>query len=315
MTTLHDPRTTFGAAVTALAEQDERIVVLSADSGKSSGFGDFRARHPERYVETGIAEHGATGVAAGLATTGLKPVFCAIAAFVTCRSFEAFRNDVGYMRQDVKVVGRNGGFTYSDLGPTHHSLEDYAIIGAIPGVVVLAPLDAGQIVDASAAMLEHEGPVYMRIGASPLGDLVPRGSFEIGRAYPLRSGEAMTVVTTGYIAAEVVAAVDALREEGIEIDLIGMPTVSPLDAAAVLESVRRTGHVVTVEEHYPTGGLGARVAEVVAAEAAGRVDIVAVPHVHIGYGPYAELLAKHGLDAAGLTTRLRALHEAASPDA
>ncbi|MBC7173884.1 MAG: transketolase, partial [Polyangiaceae bacterium] len=126
--TLIDPRKTFGQAVTDLAASDDRVVVLSADSGLSSGFGSFRERYPDRYYEFGIQEHGTTGVAAGLATTGKIPVFAAIAAFVTNRNYEAFRNDIAYMGQNVKIVGRNGGITYSDLGPTHYSLEDYAII-------------------------------------------------------------------------------------------------------------------------------------------------------------------------------------------
>lgn len=119
--TLIDPRKTFGQAVTDLAASDDRVVVLSADSGLSSGFGSFRERYPDRYYEFGIQEHGTTGVAAGLASTGKIPVFAAIAAFVTNRNYEAFRNDIAYMGQNVKIVGRNGGITYSDLGPTHYS--------------------------------------------------------------------------------------------------------------------------------------------------------------------------------------------------
>ena len=123
MTETYDPRKEFGRAVAEVAETDERVIVLSADSGKSSGFGEFLTAHPDRYVEVGIEEQGATGMAAGLATTGFVPVLCAIAPFVTCRNFEQFRNDLGYMRQNVKIVGRNGGMTYADLGPTHHSVS------------------------------------------------------------------------------------------------------------------------------------------------------------------------------------------------
>jgi transketolase len=302
-----DPREAFGAAVTEAADRDDRIMVLSADSGKSSGFSDFRVRHPERYVEVGIAEHCATGVAAGLATTGRIPVFCAIAAFVTCRNFEAFRNDVGYMKQNVKIVGRNGGFTYSDLGPTHHSLEDYAIVGAIPGVVVLSPVDPGQIADAAEAMLAWDGPVYMRIGAFPQANIVPRGQFRIGEAQHLREGSDVTVVSTGYITGEVVSAVDRLRLRGVDVDLLAMPTVIPLDERAILESARRTGHVITVEEHYVDGGLGSRVAAVLASAGVGRLDRIGVPHVHVPSGEYAGLLADFGLDAASLVSAISEL--------
>lgn len=138
-TALTDPRKAFGAAVLEAARLNPGVVVLSADSGASSGFGEFQKVYRDRYFEFGIMEQGAIGFSAGLASTGLVPVFCAIAPFVTSRPYEMFRNDIGYMRQNVKVVGRNGGISYSDLGATHHSLEDFAIIRMIPGVAILAP--------------------------------------------------------------------------------------------------------------------------------------------------------------------------------
>ena len=151
----YDPRKEFGKAVTEIAASNPDIVVLSADSGKSSGFGDFIKRFPDRYYECGIMEQAVIGVSSGLATTGKIPVFCAIAPFVTARPFEMFRNDIGYMKQNVKVVGRNCGITYSDLGATHHSLEDFAITRMIPGIVVLAPQDPGEIRAAVKAMIEQ----------------------------------------------------------------------------------------------------------------------------------------------------------------
>ena len=161
MTEKFDPRKVFGQAVTEVAEQNKNVVVLSADSGKSSGFGDFMKKYPERYYECGIMEQGVVGIAAGMATVGMIPVFCAIAPFVTCRPYEMVRNDIGYMRQNVKLVGRNCGFTYSDLGATHQSLDDFAIMRMIPGMTILAPQDPNEIKAAVRAMIEHEGPVYM----------------------------------------------------------------------------------------------------------------------------------------------------------
>lgn len=152
-----DPRKTFGKAVTQEAEKNEDIVVLSADSGKSSGFGEFIEKYPDRYFECGIMEQGVIGISSGLATTGKVPVFCAIAPFVTARPFEMFRNDLGYMNQNVKVVGRNCGITYSDLGATHHSLEDFAIVRMIPGVTILAPQDPYEI-RSSKGNAFHEWP-------------------------------------------------------------------------------------------------------------------------------------------------------------
>lgn len=301
---LIDPRKTFGQAVTDIAAADDRIVVLSADSGLSSGFGSFRDRFPDRYFEFGIQEHGATGVASGLATTGRIPVFAAIAAFVTNRNFEAFRNDIAYMGQNVKIVGRNGGMTYSDLGPTHYSLEDYAITRMLPGVTVLAPQDPGEIREAAAAMIAHDGPVYMRIGGPLIPDLFPQAPFVIGRGTLLRSGDAATVVTTGTITPETVQAAEALAASGVHVDLIGMPTIEPIDAALLIESATRTGRVVTVEEHYDRGGLSAAVAEALADHPVRRLA-VGLPHRHIVTGTYDGLLREYGMDAASLERRIR----------
>ncbi|WP_182353302.1 transketolase family protein [Flaviflexus huanghaiensis] len=294
-----DPRKTFGAAISALAETMSEVVVLSTDSGKSSGFGEFAASNPDRYFEVGIAEQAATGIAAGLATTGAIPVLCAIAPFVTSRNFEFFRNDVGYMAQNVKIVGRNGGFTYSELGSTHHSLEDYALVGSIPGVTVLAPSDAGEMRAACRAMLEHDGPVYMRIGAGP----IPEGDerdFTIGKGYYESRGDDLTVITTGYTTVVVREAVAQLRAGGLDVELISMPTVTPLDNEIVLESARKTGVVVTVEEHYEFGGLGSRVADVLSTAGAGRLHKIAVAQENQPSSTYDDLLERNGLDRGGI---------------
>jgi transketolase len=303
----HDPRTTFGAAVLEEARQDDRIVVLSADSGGSSGLIAFRQEFPGRYFELGIMEQGVTGVAAGLATTGKIPVFCAIAPFVTCRNFEQFRNDIGYMHQNVKIVGRNGGFTYSDLGATHHSLEDYALMRMIPGVTVLAPQEAGEIRGAVRAMLRSDGPFYMRIGSNPVPTLFPDNDFKIGKGRHVRVGSSATVVSTGYTTVAVLDAVDRLASRGVSIDLLCLGTVEPLDASLILESARRTRHVITVEEHYPRGGLGSAVAELLSMGDPVVVDRIAAPHEYLPTGPYPELLAHCGLDVDGLVARIDAL--------
>lgn len=300
---LVDPRKTFGRAVTEVAANDDRVVVLSADSGGSSGFGEFRERFPDRYFEFGIQEHGVTGVAAGLATTGRVPVFAAIAAFVTNRNYEAFRNDIAYMAQNVKIVGRNGGMSYSDLGPTHYSLEDYAIIRMLPGVTVLSPQDPGEIRQAAAAMIAHDGPVYLRIGGPAIPNLFEEGPFTIGKGRLIRSGDRATVISTGTVTGEAMAAVDRLADDGIQVDLIGMPTVNPIDSDLVVASATRTGRVITIEEHYDRGGLAAAVAEHLAPLGVRQLAI-GVPHKHATTGTYAGLLRYYGLDAAGLYARL-----------
>lgn len=296
-----DPRKEFGAAVAALAENDERIVVLSADSGGSSGFKDFAKAHPDRYYEFGIMEQGVTGIASGLATTGKIPVFCAIAPFVTCRNFEMFRNDLGYMKQNVKICGRNGGFTYSDLGATHHSLEDYAIIRMIPGAVVLAPQSPMDIRGAVKAMMEYEGPVYMRIGNPAIPEIYEEEQeFVIGKGTILREGTDLAIISTGSATADTLEAADKLAEKGISVRVIGMPTVCPVDEELITETAKKFGRIMTVEEHYYHGGLGTMVAEVCAEKCPVPVKMHGVPKTYATSGPYDELKAYYKLDAAGI---------------
>ena len=298
---LKDPRKTFGKAVSEIAEQDGRIVILSADSGFSSGFKEFAAAHPERYFECGIMEQGVTGIASGLATTGMIPVFCAIAPFVTCRNYEMFRNDLGYMRQNVKIVGRNCGFTYSDLGATHHSLEDFAITRMIPGVVVLAPQSPDEIRAASKAMLEHEGPVYMRIGNPKIPELYDgEREFTIGKGQLLRDGSDLAIISTGSTTVYALEAAQKLAKQGVDAMIIGMPTVCPVDEEMVLMAAKKVGKILTVEEHYAHGGLGTLVAEVCAEQCPVPIRMHGVPKEYATSGPYEELLRYYKLDAAGI---------------
>ena len=177
-----DPRKTFGEALMEAAQINSKIVALSADSSSGSGMTPFKEQFPERHFEFGIMEQGIMGFASGLATTGKIPFFAAIAPFVTARPFEMFRNDLGYMRQNVKVVGRSAGLTYSDLGATHQSLDDIAIVRTIPGVTVINPGDPVEIVKAVHAAAEHIGPVYIKIGSPKMPVLMDENyPFQIGK--------------------------------------------------------------------------------------------------------------------------------------
>jgi len=295
-----DPRKEFGSAVSELAEKDERIVILSADSGNSSGFKDFSIKHPDRYFEFGIMEQGVVGIASGMATTGKIPVFCAIAPFVTCRSYEMFRNDLGYMNQNVKIVGRNSGITYSELGATHHSLEDFAIMRMIPGTVVLAPQDPGEIRSAVKAMLEHQGPVYMRIGNSPIPQLWEEQKFEIGKGRILREGKDLTIISTGTTTLQALEAAELLDKQNVSAMVIGMPTVCPVDEELIIKAAQITGKLMTVEEHYQYGGLGTMVAEVCCREYPVPIKMHGIPKTYATSGPYDELLRYYRLDADGI---------------
>jgi transketolase len=297
-----DPRKVFGAAVSAIALEREEIVLLSADSGKSSGFQPFLQAAPERYFEFGIMEQAVVGIAAGLAAAGKIPVFCAIAPFTTARPYEMLRNDLGYMGQNVKIVGRNGGISYSDLGATHHSLDDFALMRAIPGMTVLCPQDPNEIRAAAAAMLDHKGPVYMRIGNDKIPNLLEEAPFVIGKGRKIFSGTDVTILSTGSLTAAAMEAAQALQKEGYAPELIGLPTVWPLDEEAILASVRKTGKVVTVEEHYRDGGLGSAVADLLCtAGCPAPVRKLAIPMEYATSGPYQEVLSYYDLNIAGVS--------------
>ncbi|MBQ6385226.1 MAG: transketolase [Lachnospiraceae bacterium] len=304
---MFDPRKTFGKAVTDVAAMNSDVVVFSADSGKSSGFGEFIEKYPERYFEVGIAEQCAIGMAAGMATAGKIPVFCAITPFVTARPYEMVRNDMGYMRQNVKIVGRNTGMTYSDLGVTHQGIDDIALMSLIPGMTILAPQDPMEIEEAVKAMIAHEGPVYMRIGNPKIPQLFERSPFEIGRGRVLEEGTDVTIITTGSTTLDGIEAVKILKEWGISAKLIGMPTILPLDERLVREAAAETGRVVTVEEAYIHGGLGSIVTEAVSDMAGVTVKRLGMPMEYARTSKnYRELLAYYKLDGAGIAKSIAA---------
>lgn len=303
---LFDPRKEFGRAVTEEAGKNKDIVVFSADSGKSSGFGAFAQEFPERYFECGIMEQGAVGMAAGMSTAGKIPVFCAIAPFVTARPYEMVRNDLGYMKQNVKIVGRNCGITYSDLGATHQSLDDFAIMRMIPGMTVLAPQDPAEIRQAVKAMLAHPGPVYMRIGNPKIPQIFEEKPFEIGKGQVLCKGDDITIVATGSATADACKAVEILREQNINAGLIGMPTVCPLDKELLVREAGKTGRVLTVEEHYVDGGLGTMVTEALSEQPGIVVRRHGLPKAYaVTCSDYRKLLEHYRLDGQGIAETVK----------
>jgi len=293
---LKDPRKTFGEAVIEAAIENPKIVVLSADSSSGSGLRDFPAKFPDRHFEFGIMEQGVVGFACGLATTGKIPVFAAIAPFVTARPFEMFRNDLGYMNQNVKVVGRCAGLTYDQLGSTHHSIDDVAIIRTIPGVTIFNPGDPVTIRKAVHAMLEHIGPCYMKIGNPKMPVLYPEDmDFRIGKGIVMKDGRDVALIGTGTVLSKAVAAARLLEEAGVSVRLIDMHTIKPLDRDLILSAAREIGKIVTVEEHFIAGGLGSAVAEICIQEYPVKMKMIGIGDFYASNGPYEELLGKYGL--------------------
>ena len=301
-----DPRKTFGVALARIAADRPEIMVLSTDSSSGSGLTPFKEKYPDRHIEFGIMEQGAVGFAAGLATTGKIPFYVAIAPFVTARPYEMVRNDVGYMHQNVKIVGRCAGLTYSHLGPTHHSLDDFALMRSIPGMTILNPGDPVSIEKAVAAAVEIEGPVYMRIGSPPMPVIYhEEAPFQAGKANLLNEGRDICLIATGSMLWQALQAAAALEGEGVSAAVVDMHTVSPLDTETVDWAAETFGAIVTIEEHYVTGGLGAAVALACAAHHPVPIEVMGVPPVYAGNGPYEELLGLYGLQGAQIATGVK----------
>jgi len=296
MSEAKDPRKTFGEALVEVGEKDQRVIAISADSSSGSGLGPFRDRFPERHLEFGIMEQGIIGFASGLATTGKIPFVAAIAPFVTARPFEMFRNDLGYMNQNVKVVGRCAGLTYSDLGPTHQSLDDVAIIRTIPGVTVISPGDPVEIKKAVHAAAGHVGPVYIKIGSPKMPILMDEGyEFQIGKGVLMEEGDDITLIGTGTVLARAWEAAQLLKKRGMHPRLINIHTIKPLDRDLIVRAARETGRIVTVEEHYRVGGLGSAVSELLAQVHPVPMRFIGVDDQYASNGPYEELLGLYGL--------------------
>ncbi|MGW5867827.1 transketolase family protein [Streptomyces sp. NPDC055239] len=294
-------RDVYRATLLDLAKSDPRIFVVDTDMG---GFEDgFEAELPDQYVNVGIAEANLMGVSAGLAADGLVPFANTIASFAATRACEQVKVDIAGNNLPVRIVGTHGGFSAGHYGPTHHALEDVAILRTLPNLTVVVPADAAETEYAIRAVADTDafpGPVYIRLGRKATG-LVHEGpyTFRIGRADVLRGGDDVTVVATGPLpVSEALAAADLLAARGIGARVLNMHTVKPLDEAAVLAAARETAGLVTVEDHVLVGGLGSAVSELTAERHPCRVRRIGVPDgFHDEVGSERELLALAGVTA------------------
>jgi transketolase len=257
-------RTAFIETLCEVAEGNERIWLLTGDLGFSV-LERFSARFPERYVNVGVAEQNLAGVAAGLARCGKIPFIYSIANFPTLRCLEQIRNDVCYHEADVKVVAVGSGFTYGAQGYTHYGVEEMGIMRILPNMTVVSPADPVEARLATRAVAERPGPCYLRLGKAGepvVHEQIP--DFQLGRAIVVRPGRDATLISTGGMLMEALETSTRLAAKGIDVRVLSMHTVKPLDNAAVIQAARETAAIVTVEEHSITGGLGSAVAEVLA---------------------------------------------------
>ena len=260
-------RTAYGEALAALAEKYPELVVLDADLSGSTMSKTFAAKYPDRFYNIGIAEANMAGIAAGLATCGKKPFYNSFAMFAAGRAWEQVRNSIAYPGLNVKVIGSHGGLSVGEDGATHQCIEDYAIMRAIPGMVVVSPCDGPEMRAAVKALLDYEGPAYMRLGrlaVESVTDEIEGYSFQLGKGSVLRDGTDLTIIATGMMVQEAVKAADRLAEDGVSVRVIDMHTIKPLDEDLVLKAAQETGAIVTSEEANVIGGLGSAVTEFLA---------------------------------------------------
>ncbi|HYB41706.1 MAG TPA: transketolase C-terminal domain-containing protein [Candidatus Methylomirabilis sp.] len=308
-------RLAFGQALLELAAGDPRVVVLSADTQDLLGIRSYIDRHADRFVEVGIAEQNAIGVAAGLATTGLRPYVCCYAPFITARSMEQVRNDVAYANQRVVIGAAASGISLGVAGGTHHALEDLALMRSLPRMTVIVPADVEEAYRATLATRDIDGPVYLRLGGRVDEPSVtpPGAPFRVGRAVELRPGDDVAVIACGALVEMAVRAADALRAEGIAARVLNMHTIKPLDREAVLAAAAETRGIVTAEEHHLTGGLGGAVAELLAVERPTRMRMVGMPDAFAMVGPTGRVRARYGMSAEAIAAACRDLIGASSP--
>ena len=294
-----DTRSGFGAGLVLAGRENPKVLALTADLKPSVKMSDFAKEFPDRFVECGIAEANMVGVASGLALAGYVPFAASFAEFVSGRVYDQVRQEVAYGRTNVKLASSHAGVTLGEDGATHQAMEDVALMRALPGMTVLVPCDYNQTVQATLAAARYEGPVYLRFGRPSVPNFTnPDEPFEIGKVYNLNPGSDVTLIANGLLVWEALKAAEALEAEGISAEVLNVATVKPLDSAAILASVRKTGCAVVAEEHGMAGGLGELVAGVLAAGRPAPLEFVNGGDRFGESGSPAELIAAFGLDAA-----------------
>ena len=301
-------RESYGNALKELAEEFPNLVVLDADLAAATKTGIFKKAYPDRHIDCGIAESNMMGVAAGLSLVGKIPFVSSFAMFAAGRAFEQVRNSIGYPHLNVKIGATHAGITVGEDGATHQCNEDIALMRTIPGMVVMCPADDVEAKAAVRAALEYDGPVYIRFGraAVPVINDKPDYKFEIGKGTVVREGKDVTIVATGICVDSALEAAEKLAADGVDAEVISICTIKPLDEEIILNSAKKTGKVVTVEEHSVIGGLGSAVCDCLSEKLPTPVKKIGMQDVFGESGPAAALVAKYGLDAEGVYKSVKA---------
>lgn len=293
-----DTRGGFGAGLHEAGKVNPDVVALAADLIGSLKMNAFANEFPERFIQCGIAEANMVGVAAGLAITGKVPFVGSFAEFVTGRVYDQIRQEVAYGNTNVKIASSHAGVTLGEDGATHQTMEDIALMRALPGMVVINPCDYNQTKAATLAAAEYAGPVYLRFGRPAVPNFTPEDQvFEIGKALCMNEGTDVTIFATGHMVWEAIQAGELLEAEGISAEIIDIATIKPLDVEAVVASAKKTKAVVCAEEHNMCGGLGELIAGTLAAVAPTPIEFINGADRFGQSGTPAALLKAYGLDA------------------
>jgi len=293
----NDTRSGFGAGMTELGRTNPKVVALCADLIGSLKLQQFIDENPERFFQVGIAEANMMGIAAGLTIGDKIPFTGTFANFSTGRVYDQIRQSIAYSDKNVKICASHAGLTLGEDGATHQILEDIGLMKMLPGMTVINPCDYNQTKAATIAIAEHHGPVYLRFGRPKVANFTPVDQkFEIGKALLLNEGTDVTIVATGHLVWESIQAAEVLEQEGISVEIINIHTIKPLDDTAILNSVKKTGCIVTAEEHNFLGGLGESVARVLATQHPTPQEFIATQDTFGESGTPAQLMEKYGLN-------------------
>ena len=300
-------RESYGKALAELGAEHDDLVVLDADLAGATKTGIFKKAFPERHIDCGIAECNMMGIAAGLSTTGKVPFASTFAMFAAGRAFEQVRNSVGYPHLNVKIGATHAGITVGEDGATHQCNEDIALMRTIPGMVVMCPADDVEAKAAVKAAAEYEGPVYLRFGraACPVINDRPDYKFEIGKGNVVREGSDVTIVATGICVGNALEAAEMLAADGISAEVINICTIKPLDEELIVKSAKKTGKVVTAEEHSVIGGLGSAVCDALCKSYPVPVKKIGMQDTFGESGSAAALVEKYQLDGKGIYAQVK----------
>jgi transketolase len=295
----------FGAGIDELAEMNSDVIVLTADLAGSLRIENFIEKYPERFVQVGIAEANMIGISAGLSIAGKIPFATTFANFATGRVYDQIRQSVAYSNKNVKICASHAGVTLGEDGATHQILEDLGMMKMLPGMTVINPCDYEQTRKATIAIAEHEGPVYLRFGRPGWPIFTEQFDFEIGKAIVMSEGTDVSIFAIGHLVWNAIEAAKQLAKEGVSCEIVNIHTLKPLDEEAILKSAKKTGCVVTAEEHQINGGLGGSVAQVLARHQPMPMEMVGVNDSFGESGPPAELLDKYGMSPNDVADAIR----------